>query len=101
VRFPTTAWRWRGLRPVKKGNACGVLVHTMVAVDAENGACLGLVGGDVWTRLDLVSTPRRQRPLAERESARWLETAAQVKPVLQPGFPNKPAGASRGAMIFG
>ena len=83
VKFPTTAQRRRGLGPVKKGNAYGVLVHAMVAVDAKDGACLGLVGGDVWTRPGLVSTPRRQRPLAERESARWLDTAAQAKSVLQ------------------
>ena len=82
VRFPTPALRRRGLGPVKKGNCHGVLVHAMVAVDAEDGACLGLVGGDVWTRPGLVSTPRRQRPLADRESARWLDTAAQAKPVL-------------------
>jgi hypothetical protein len=83
VRFPTTAQRRRGLGLVKKGNCHGVLVHAMLAVDAEDGACLGLLGGDVWTRPGVVSTPRRQRPLAERESARWLETATQAKPVLQ------------------
>jgi hypothetical protein len=44
VKFPTTAQRRRGLGPVKKGNAYGVLVHAMVAVDAERGSCLGLVG---------------------------------------------------------
>jgi hypothetical protein len=83
VRFPTTAQRRRGLGPVKKGKAHGVLVHAMIAVDAEDGACLGLVGGDVWTRPGLVSTPRRQRPLEERESVRWLDTAAQARSVLQ------------------
>jgi hypothetical protein len=83
VRFPTTAQRRRGLGLVKKGNSYGVLVHAMLAVDAADGACLGLLGGDVWTRPGVVSTPRRQRPLAERESARWLDTAAQAKPVLQ------------------
>jgi Transposase DDE domain len=84
VRFPTTAERRRGLGPVKKGNCHGVLVHAMVAVDAADGACLGLVGGDVWTRPGLVETPRRQRPLEARESARWLDTAAQAKLVLHP-----------------
>ena len=50
MKFPTTAQRRRGLGPVKKGNAYGVLVHAMIAVDAPTGACLGLVGGEVWTR---------------------------------------------------
>jgi len=83
VRFPTTAQRRRGLGPVKKGNCHDVLVHAMLAVDATDGACLGLVRGDVWTRPGVVTTPRRQRPLAERESARWLDTAARAKSVLQ------------------
>jgi len=67
---------------VKKGNAYGVLVHAMVAVDAVSGSCLGLVGGDVWTRAGVNPTPHRQRPLAERESVRWVNTAQQAKPVL-------------------
>jgi hypothetical protein len=82
VKFPTTAQRRRGLGPVKKGNAYGVLVHAMVAVDAVSGSCLGLVGGDVWTRAGVNPTPHRQRPLAERESVRWVNTAQQAKPVL-------------------
>jgi len=68
VKFPTTAQRRRGLGPVKKGNAYGVLVHAMIAVDADSGSCLGLVGGDVWTRAGVNPVPHRKRPLAERES---------------------------------
>jgi hypothetical protein len=83
VRFPTTAQRRRGLGLVKKGHSHGVLVHAMLAVDAGDGACLGLLGGHVWTRPGVVGTPRRQRPLGERESARWLDTAAQARPMLQ------------------
>ena len=67
VKFPTTAQRRRGLGPAGKGNAYGVLVHAMLAVDAGTGACLGLVGGDVWTRPGVNPTPHRKRPLEERE----------------------------------
>jgi hypothetical protein len=84
VAFPTTAQRRRGLGPVKKGNAYGVLVHAMVAVDAETGSCLGLVGGDVWTRSGVSTTHHRRRPLAERESIRWVDTAQRAKQVLEP-----------------
>ena len=83
VKFPTTAQRRRGLGPVKQGNAYGVLVHAMLAVDAETGACLGLVGGEVWTRPGTASIPHRDRPLDERESMRWLATAEQAKKVLK------------------
>jgi hypothetical protein len=84
VKFPTTAQRRRGLGPVKSGNTFGVLIHSMIAVDAANGACLGLVGGDVWTRPGVVTTPHRDRPLSQRESRRWLETAEQAQAVLAP-----------------
>jgi len=82
VKFPTTAQRRRGLGPIKKGNAYGVLVHAMIAVDASSGACLGLLGGDVWTRAGVNPIPHRERPLAERESAHWIETAQRAKQVL-------------------
>ena len=82
VKFPTTAQRRRGLGPVKKGNAYGVLVHAMVAVDAASGSCLGLVGGDVWSRDGVNPMPHRQRPLADRESVRWVDTAQRAKQVL-------------------
>ena len=82
VKFPTTAQRRRGLGPVKKGNAFGLLVHAMVAVDAETGSCLGLVGGDVWSRDGVNPTPHRKRSFADRESVRWVDAAQQAKRVL-------------------
>jgi len=83
VKFPTTAQRRRGLGPVKKGNAYGVLVHAMIAVDAPTGACLGLVGGEVWTRDGVAEVDHRDRPPEERESKRWLAASEQAKSVLQ------------------
>src|ERR1700679_1160717 len=72
VKFPTTAQRRRGLGPVKKGRAYGLLVHSMIAVDAASGACLGLVGGQIWTRDGVNPIPHRKRPLEQRESMRWF-----------------------------
>jgi hypothetical protein len=83
VKFPTTAQRRRGRGPVGKGNAYGVLVHAMIAVDAASGSCLGLVAGDVWSRDGVNPTPHRQRPLAERESVHWVSTAQRAKQVLR------------------
>jgi hypothetical protein len=56
----------------------------MIAVDAGSGACLGLVGGEIWTRAGVNPIAHRERPLAERESMRWLRAAAQAKRVLEP-----------------
>jgi hypothetical protein len=79
VKFPTQAQRRRGLGPIKSGNAYGVLVHAMLGVDADSHACLGLLAGEVWNRPGVVTTHHRDRPLSERESSRWLETAEQAK----------------------
>jgi hypothetical protein len=91
VKFPTTAQRRRGLGPVKQGNTYGVLVHASlpsrkrgIAVDATTTACLGLVGGEVWTRPGLVTEPHRNRPFVDRESHRWLATAERANEVLRP-----------------
>jgi len=82
IKFSTTAERRRGLGKVGKGNVYGLLLHAMMAVDADSGACLGLVGGKIWTRNGDTKLPHSKRPLAEKESHRWLSTAEQAKEVL-------------------
>ena len=84
VKFPTTTQRRRGLGPVKHGNTYGVLVHAMIAVDATTNACLGLVGGEVWTRPGVVTERHRDRLFEDRESHRWLATAKRAREVLRP-----------------
>jgi len=82
IKFATTAHDRRGLGKVGKGNVYGVLLHAMMAVDAQSGHCLGLVGGHLWSRPGDVTTPHGERALDDRESARWLTTAGQAKQVL-------------------
>lgn len=82
ISIATRAGRRRGLGQCGHGNAYGVVAHVMLAVDADSGACLGLVGGEVWNREGLVTTPAHKRALAERESRRWVETAEAARPVL-------------------
>jgi hypothetical protein len=84
IKFSTTQDDRRGLGKVGKGNAFGVLLHAMMSVDADTGACLGLAGGKVWTRKGDVKVPHARRILADKESARWLTTATQAKEVLAP-----------------
>jgi hypothetical protein len=67
IKFHTQQGRRRGLGKVGKGNARGVLLHAMMAVDADSGACLGLAGGKVWTRKRTVKTPHETRALANKE----------------------------------
>jgi len=82
IKFPTTEDNRRDLGKIKKGNSWGVLLHPMLALDAEHGTCLGLVSGQVWTRSDAELPPHASRPLSEKESRRWIETAEAAKPVL-------------------
>jgi hypothetical protein len=82
IKFHTRRGRRRGLGKVAKGNARGVLLHAMMAVDADSGVCLGLAGGKVWTRKGTVKAPHDQRDLANKESARWVTTAKQGGEVL-------------------
>jgi Transposase DDE domain len=82
IKFSTTEDDRRGLGKIKKGNAYGVLLHAMLAVDADTGNCLGLIGGHVWTRGEKNEIPHAQRGLADKESRRWVTTAEQAKDVL-------------------
>jgi len=82
VSIATRPGHRRGLGKCGHGNARGVLAHAMLAVDADNGACLGLVTGTVWNRDKPVTSPLRKRLLAQRESRRWVETAEAARPLL-------------------
>jgi hypothetical protein len=82
IQFNTTAQRRRGLGEIAKGQAHGALLHAMVAVDAGDGACLGLVGGTIWTRAGRITVVHGERALGDRESRRWLDTAHVARTVL-------------------
>ena len=83
INFKTTPERRRGLGEIGKGSGRGVLLHAMLALDADSDACLGLVAGEVWMRPGRVTVPHAKRPLEERESRRWLSTAERAKEVLK------------------
>src|SRR4051794_35431384 len=82
INFATTAARRRGLGEIGKGVGRGVLVHGMLALDADSGSCLGLVAGRVWTRKGRFTVPHYKRSLKDRESERWVSTGIAAKKVL-------------------
>jgi hypothetical protein len=67
-----------GLGPAGDGETPGFFMHAAVAVDAEDEAVVGLLDAAIWTRPVERADARRQRPLAEKESQRWLNTAQAV-----------------------
>lgn len=80
--FRTKPGRRRGLGEIGKGVGRGLLLHAMLALDADSVACLGLVTGKIWTRQGRVTVHHDKRPLEQKESARWIDTAQNAKPVL-------------------
>jgi hypothetical protein len=82
IHFNTTPQRRRGLGEIGKGNNFGVLLHPLLAVDADDGSCLGLLSGQVSTRHGRRTTSHDARELADKESQRWISTVIAAKPLL-------------------
>ena len=82
IHFNTTSQRRRGLGEIGRGNHHGVLLHPLLAVDADNGNCLGLLSGEVWTREGRRTVSHDSRELSDKESQRWIATAIAAKPLL-------------------
>lgn len=59
----------------------GLYLHPVVAVDAADGAILGLVHGCVLNRTDGKAAERRVKPVAGKESQRWLDGALEAAAV--------------------
>jgi hypothetical protein len=82
INFRTTPKRRRKLGKIGKGGGRGLLLHAMLALDANNGSCLGLVTGRIWTRRGRVRTAHQKRRSENKESHRWITTAQGGKGVL-------------------
>lgn len=75
--------RKAGFGPVGRGGFLGgVLMHPVLAVDAASGELVGLADIAVWNRDKLITTHHSKRPLAEKESQKWLNGARRAGEVL-------------------
>lgn len=75
--------RQAGFGPVGRGGFLGgVLVHPVLAVDAASGELVGLADIAVWNRDKPLKTHHSKRPLAEKESRKWLNGARRAGEVL-------------------
>lgn len=75
--------RASGYGPVGKGgNLGGVLLHPVLALNAENGAMLGLVCMEIWNRDKGLARSRRNRATADKESQRWIDATKKAGEVL-------------------
>lgn len=82
INYQAHARRVHGLGPVGNNRDVGLFLHPLLVVDAEHGNCLGLGHVHTWLREGAV-THRRRRPIEQKESYRWLETAEHGKRSLR------------------
>jgi hypothetical protein len=59
----------------------GLYLHPVIAVDADEGALLGLVHATFLSRDEGASAQRYTKPVKEKESQRWLDGAEQASRV--------------------
>jgi len=74
------------------GNKRGLYLHPAIAVDAADGALLGLLAAEFLVRDDTPKVHCNKRRLEEKESRRWVEATDQAADLLT-------AGASRVTVI--
>jgi len=71
------------LRDDGKGHS--LVLHPTIAVDAEDGALLGLVHAELLRRAGGLKAARKVRPLTEKQSLRWLNGTAAAGELVASG----------------
>jgi hypothetical protein len=82
INYQAKAKRKRGLGRVGNGADVGLFVHPALAIDAEDGAVLGLAGATIWRRTRVKEDDYQSLPIEEKESCRWLVTALKATTFL-------------------
>ena len=79
LNYQAHAGRVSGLGTVGNGTDAGMFIHPLLAVDADNGACLGLAHLHQWNRKGKAAANYRRLPIEDKESYRWLKAAQTGK----------------------
>lgn len=82
LNYQAHARRVSGLGTVGNGSDVGMFVHPLLAVDAADGACLGLAHLHWWIRTQKADPDYQRLPIEQKESYRWLEVAQAGKQCL-------------------
>ncbi|WP_395711492.1 IS4 family transposase [Reyranella sp.] len=80
--LPAQRRRKHSLGTVGNGTDVGLFIHPVLAVDADNGECLGLVDAQIWRRTTGKAANYKELPIECKESNRWLKGADRAKAVL-------------------
>lgn len=76
VNYQSHKGRVHGLGTVGNGKDLGFFLHPMIALDAGSGAVIGCAELVMWNRTQKASENYPELPIEEKESYRWVETAA-------------------------
>lgn len=82
INLQAHANRVSGLGTVGNGTDVGFFVHPLLAVDADEGVCLGLAHLHLRQRITGKSPAYRTLPIEEKESVRWIDTVIAGKKCL-------------------
>jgi Transposase DDE domain len=82
------------------GDQCSLHLHPTIAVDAQDGALLGLVHATLLRRAGGKRRHTNNRPFAEKQSRRWLDAADQAATLLEAGAAGVTVIADREGDIY-
>jgi hypothetical protein len=68
---------------VRSDGGGGLYLHPTLAVDAEDGTIIGLTHACFLSRTAGKAADRRKKPVADKESARWLEAAQRAAEICR------------------
>jgi hypothetical protein len=89
INYQAHARRVQGLGSVGNGTDIGFFIHPVLAVDAQDGACLGLAHLHLWQRRSGKATHKatnyRQLAIEDKESYRWIDAPTQARQRLGQG----------------
>lgn len=78
LNYQKHAGRVAGLGTVGNGRDKGLFLHPVLAVDADDGACLGLGALQLWQRTKGKAANYQSLPIEDKESGRWISAASQA-----------------------
>ena len=82
------------------GTGQSLVAHPTIAVEAESGALLGLVQGEILSRQGGLKASRKARAFEEKQSRRWLRGAEAAAELLAAGAAQVTVVADRESDIY-
>ncbi len=75
LTYPTQAEKKEKFGPTGDSDTKVLFVHPGIIVDAFNHNVLGTSGVITWSRAESTQEKKKSRPIEEKESIRWIDTA--------------------------